>query len=409
MKGADHFALKKHSAYHFYMVGAQLITGIFIARALGPEGLGILALIFGTTLLLSPIINIPCGLNLLRELNTKEQKDKISWTISANKLVHKIILLLLLLWSGVFLTISLTSNTNYLFLGSLCVLLFLLSHLIEKKGTSIFLLKENLGQKLRRDAIATTISGIVKILITFTHDPDIIILGSFIGLFIECLCIFLSNKKVEIKEHFKLYRPLLGQTQQMERELLKEGLVLLPNALAAQASETIKRFSLASYSTPEIGKKAVGDYTISQRQSIILTITGQILYERYKGLASLKVLSIYTLGAATITAITIPLIPFIFGADFSQAMTTAMILLIPNSLSIIAQGQTALLISHKKSKLAITISTTGLLLTALTSIILTPFLGIVGIALAVILGEMTIISWGFALMKNIKKISQEPL
>jgi len=430
MSWKEHFELGKQSSYHIYKIFTALVAGVAVARSLGPESMGYLALIYAVGLLLTPCLTVGCGLNLLREINVSTDKNAYLWAQVANRLTSKIGLIFILLITGLLslnnLFVGLEShhqtwlnspepwlihNNDYYTIALVSLLLYTIAIFIEHKGTSTLLIKTDLKKKLSRDALGATLGASLKIASCALPTPGLVIIGIFSSLVAEAFYLRISNKmltrELRIQNLKESSRANLEHTMGKERDrahrLVKEGIHILPTTLISELTESIKKFSLANCGTTEIGKGLVGQYSIAQRQAVLLNITGQSLYERYKGAAPIKLAVKYSLIAGLVTALTLPLIPIIYGADFQQAVWAGAFLLIPNTLAIIAQAVIAILVSYCATKPASFIRVSTLCITALLSLLLAPKLGVIGISIAATLGETTCIIWGLAVKEKYKR------
>ncbi len=429
MSWRDHLDVGKQSTFHIYKILVALVAGVFVARALGPENLGILALVYAVCFVLSPCISLGCGLNLLKEVRQIKEPNKqqyLLWALVANKLTYKLGWLTLSILLLILIGIQILGIEGNWSLAILCLVCYLLGVTLELKGTSTTLIVTNLKEKLKRDCVGATICSSIKVASTFLITPEQIILGSFLANLGESIFLRFSNLQLSRPIATNSTNPEIEkndpdqkieqQIKQKSRSLFKEGMHLLPTTLITEVSETIKKFTLAFSHSPltqsigenreDAGKKIVGEYSIAQRQAVLLTLTGQTLYERFAGATPLKIAAIYTLGAAIITALTLPLIPILYGPEFKDAMVTGAILLVPNSLTIIAQCLTAIMVSLSLTKKASKIRIASTMTTLIICPVLIPLLSIVGLALAVIIGETICILWTYLTIKRQKVLPE---
>lgn len=412
MRWKDHLEVGKQSTYHIYKLVVALVAGVFVARALGPENLGSLALIYSICFILAPCISLASGLNLLKELRNSSKTQSLAWSEAANKLTYKLGTFIITLLIVVLLVTSNLNEEIGLQISIFCIIFYLLATTIELKGTSTLLVVSDLKYKLKRDCVASTICSALKLASTTLPSPEYIILGSFVANLGESLFMRVSNLSHTKKLKGEMLKDdyTLNDTNQRDKIkiLLKEGLHLLPTSLISEISESVKKFSLAfspSLSNErDIGKKMVGEYSIAQRQAVLFTITGQTLYEKFAGATPPKIAVFYTIGAAAITALTLPLIPLLYGPAFQGAITAGAILLIPNSLSIISQSLIAIMVSMSLTRIAARIRTVSAATTLLLCPLLAAKFSIAGIALAMLIGESLCIIWAISKMKKDPRI-----
>ena len=350
--------LPLHAAAHISSILGQILSGVVLAHALSPAGMGQLNLIQGFCLMATPLLELGTKGNLYREIAGANPEK---WIKAANTLS---------IITGSVALIGLLA-TRQPAITNLCFLLACYTLAIEHRATSIGLLKTNLTGKLKRDIVANTLGSAFRIAgALLANNPNTIIVLVFGSYIVEATIRRISNET--------LTKKLPGTEPETLKALTKESLWILPSQFAGQLTANANRFWIeASH-----GLAILGTFGVAQRQGIAFTLANQLLYERHFAKPSLKIACAFAASAALVTLLSCPLIPFLYGKGFHDAITWSIWLLIPNILGTLGATSNLKLVRNRQIKTSTLTLLTGTGVTlGLNALLISPF-GIPGTAMA---------------------------
>lgn len=384
----------------------QLVASIFIARNLGPIGLGELAIIQTIIILIKPILDTGTRGYLIRELiNHPNRNEQFQWANASNKLSTKVTLYILvlvlitLLIGAIFHSypISTESQNQSIFnpqLWAYCLGFVILSNIFEKKGYTQLLLLSNIREYLKRNLVINVGSALIKILAAITiESKDLLIASFFTAMGLEYLVKGAwNNTDLKIKDKADRKIKLLEK----EKKLFREAIKLLPSELSLATEGQIPKIWL-----PNLGDTVLGNFSVAQKNGIILRTLTRISHDADIENPTLKVGIKYAILGAIISALAAPLIPIVYGSEFSDATYYAYLLIAPGALTLLGSKVSTQLIRTSKTGAAARINILGVLVSIILCWLLIPPHGVLGAAIAISIGWTLQISLGvFVLKKN---------
>ena len=379
--------LRKHIGYHIANTGTQLITGILLARALKPEGLGELSLLQSYCFLITPLTQFSTKANLLTAL----EKSNIQAAASN----------ILTFWGsllGFLCLLPLCILTPHLqTIAPLCFLLFCLSEGLEKKASKILLLKENLLPQISWQHKTQLLSSALKILCAYTLPLPLAIPALFGCQTIQSL----MQRKWGEKQIKKL--PELPKLPEPSWEdlidLAKASLLPLPSQILGQLCKSSGPILLMQF----YGLGALGLYAAALKHGTLFSISQQLLYERHLNKQSTNLAIKYSLGTLAVAIPTLPLLSLLYGNNYPNIGWVAGLLIPSHMLSLLGAGQTQTLYNSVDQKKIPLVSSIAHILTLIANLTLIPLGGIVGIITATTLGGALQWLLGARLLKQHKR------
>lgn len=419
---AKAFGLKiilNQGSNHAIILCLQLVASIFIARNLGPQGLGELAIIQAVLLLFKPLTELGTRNYLTREIvNSQNINTKINWVKAADSLSKKCTLLSLGLLSIVTLVAYILKTTypenvvNNLFDPSLwmvCFLIVMLGSYCETKGQSQLMLLQNINRVLKRNLYINITCAFFKVLAAITIlSKELLIIVYFLTVALEYLLKAIDNNYYLKKLPINTLNPNslgAGVTLRKKQALLfKESLKYLPNELTINAESQVPKIWLSSQ-----GNEVLGNFSVAQKHGIVIKTLNKLSHDNDMENPKMMVALKYATLGAVLSAITVPLIPYVYGADFTSATYYAYLLIIPGFLSVIGSKLLAKLIAHNQTSIASRVNILGFITLLVFCSLLIPSYGVAGVAIALSMGWLTQICLGLALFREHKIKETFPL
>jgi hypothetical protein len=394
---------------HAITIAFQLLAIIFVARNLGPSGLGQLALIQTIYILLRPIAEIGTRGYLIREFLNNPQNSR-SWAISANKLNLKISLIVLTIF---LVTLGILDTTKaewlnkwnaQLNLWAICLSAVLISAPLELKGYSQLLLKLDLKTLLRRDLLTSVGSSLLKLGgALYIENPSFLIIFVFLTMSLESIArggwnyYFFNKGKTSPNQLCQFKKSDRSGQSGQQTQLLLEGLKYLPSELSLTSEGQIAKLWVNS-----LGGATLGNFSIAQKQNIIFKTFNRMCHDNDLEAPKIKLAVKYGLVACIASACIAPLIPYIYGQDFKDASLYAYLLIVPNFLALVGSKVSSKLIRASMTTSASRSNMMGLAITISLCFYLVPTLGVLGACLAMSLGWIGQIVLGIYLLKTHK-------
>lgn len=388
----------------------QLVSSIFVARNLGPSALGELAIIQTIIILLKPILDAGTRGYLIRELILSPNKStQLQWARAGESISTKVSLYVLLIIVFVLLILPCIPQAPYLqlpineLLWGYCLGFVIFANLFEKKGHSQILLLTNIKSYLKRNLIINVASSMLKLLGALTIESKPLLIGFFfttIGL--EYFAKGLWNKidlKKDNKPNNKPNNKPKNETALLKPKkikLFKEAIKYLPSELSLASEGQVPRIWLANLGDP-IGS-TLGNFSVAQKNGIVMKTLNKISHDNDITNPSLKTGLKYATLGAVISALTAPLIPLLYGKDFSDATYYAYILIVPGFLTLIGSKISNKLIRQSMTGAASKINILGVLMSLALCWLLIPPYQVAGASIALSIGWLTQISLGLWLL-----------
>ena len=358
-----------HFLSHLIGTSTQFIVGLLVARQLAPEGTGNLAILQSLCLLVTPLILFGIQGPLIRELNKNFDPQLIrtanfmAWTTS----LLSFLLLLPAAW---------LAPAQIQPLAPLCFFLYCLGEGYELKASRLYLLKHNLEAEIRLSNYSLLACGLLKALCAFSLPQYAIIPALFACSSLHCFLLRWKNSHLlPLPSSSKPSRKILSQL------ISQNWLASLPQILG-QISKCSSPLILAA----SHGSVAVGILAITLKHSVFFTIGGKMLQERYFNSQTGKLGFKYAMLATLPTLATLPLIPLLYGSPFKDAAFWSACFLPLHILSLVNLGQIQNLHARNLSQKAAAYGSLGHLSCILLNLLLIPYWGILGVAVASTLG-----------------------
>jgi O-antigen/teichoic acid export membrane protein len=399
------FGLKTF-AYHGYNHGLalifQLVASIFVARNLGPYGLGELAIIQTILILLKPLLDVGTKSYLLRELvESPTIESQLEWGQIANKISTTFSLIILSISIFAILTLEqLIPSIVKPDLWIYCISFVAICNIFEHKGYTQILLLKDTKAYLTKNLFINIVSATTKLLGALTiESPNLLIALFFTATGVEHLLRGLFNK-IELQSQINTCK-LIEKSNEKSKRLLKESLHHLPSEIALTSETQLPRMWLAG-----IDNSTLGNFSVAQKNGIIFRTINKISHDSDLINPSLKVGVKYATLGTFLSAIAAPIIPYVYGSSFANATYYAYLLIPYGFLTIVGSKVFYKLIRNSMTKSATRINILGFVISLVLCSSLMPTYQVVGATIALSTSWIIQICLGLWLLKKNKTIRQ---
>jgi O-antigen/teichoic acid export membrane protein len=338
-----------HGTQQVVIMGANLLSGVLIARSLGPSGNGIATFIASITGMALPILEIGTRGSLMREA----MGEKFQYAAKcAQSIAPWTWALAVAVSLGVFFTHPPTNTGTQQFEGSYtnafyvaCVITYFVGLLTEGRWMTTLLTARSLQKKLQRDTIICILGTSTRCTaaIILAGRPYTLIATIYATYAIEGVIRGIVNR-VALKDDLKVIKET-KVTHSTIIHHLKEGIFLLPVFLGTAIITNYGNLLIKTSS----GIQTLGTLGVAQKLSLVYMILVGTLYERSFHKTAWRHAIYATLAIGCLTALMSPAIPLLYGTNYTDSQTWFLMLIVPCSLQTFTSIATMKATGNKKT------------------------------------------------------------